>query len=271
MNNASRLEYCRGETLGCVVDMEFAFGLIMKGTNMTTSVMEGRIADASLRRTARVAGVFYLFNILTILIGMLFFRGLVVPSDPAATATNVVAHRALFLFGSASDLISTTCSIVVAALFYELFKPVNKSLSLIAAFFRLIACAIAVIGYIFQLAPLQILGGTHHLSTQESQALALLLYTLHTPASHIVILFFGFHFVLIGYLIFSSTFMPRILGVLVVLAGFAGLTFLVPPFAIHLFPYFVAVGLLAEVSLTVWLLTKGANIIWKEPASKASW
>jgi len=222
------------------------------------------------RLIGRIAGVFYLLNMLTILLAILFFRGLIVPGDAATTARNLLAHESQFRLGFAFELVSTSCSLTVATLFYKLFKPVNRSVSLLAAFFRLIACAVAVVGYLFQLAPLQILGAAQPLSAlkpEEVQAIALLLYRLHNPASDVVIVFFGFHFVLIGYLIFRSTFLPRTLGVLASFGGFGALIFLAPPLARNLFPFFLAVGLLVEVSLTLWLLIFGVNAQrWKELA-----
>jgi len=239
---------------------------------MKTTAVRQRWAEAP-QRQARIAGVFYLLNILTILLAVFFFRGLVVPRDPAATAANIQRHESLFRLAFALELISTTCSIVVAALFYELLRPVNRSLSLVAAFFRLVACAVAIVGYLLQLAPLVIFGGTQPLDgfkPEELQTLGLVLMRLRGSASDVVIVFFGFHFVAIGYLIFQSTFLPRGLGVLAGLGGLGGLIFLAPPLARILFPFFLAVGLVVEVSLTTWLLAKGVNNQrWREKASAA--
>ena len=233
-----------------------------------------RIVEASPRFKARAAGLCYLLNILTIMIAVLFFRGLIVPGDAVATATNVLAHEPLFRSGIAFEIISTACSIAVAALLYALLKPVNRSFSLIAAFFRLVACAIAALSYLFQVGPLVVLGGAHYLSVfklEQLQALALLFFKLHSQVMNVSIVFFGFHFLVTGLLILKSTFLPRILGILCAFAGLGGLTFLAPPLANRLFfPYLVAVGLLAEVSLTLWLLVKGVNEHrWKEQASAA--
>ena len=85
----------------------------------------------------------------------------------------------------------------------------------------------------------------------------------------IAIVFFGFFCMLTGYLIFNSTFLPRIIGVLMVIAGLGWSTFLLPPFGAKYFPYIVA-GSIAEVVLTLWLLVKGVNEQrWKEQASAA--
>jgi hypothetical protein len=200
--------------------------------------MRTEATQASPRVMARIAGGFYLLNIVTILLAVFLFRGIVVGRDEGALR-----------LGIAFELISTSCSIVVAAFFYELLRPVSRSVSLIAAFCRLIACVVAVVGYIFQSAPLVVSG-----------AVGLLLYRLRVPATNIVIVFFGFHFVLLGYLIFRSGFLPRFLGVLAGLAGLGALTSVAPQLARPLFPYFVAIGLLTEVSLTVWLLAMGVDV-----------
>jgi len=123
-------------------------------------------------------------------------------------------------------------------LFYYLFRPVNRSLSGLAAFLSLAGCAIGVLG-LFHLAP-----------------------------SHISPLwFFGPYCLLIGYLILRSTFLPRLLGVLMVLAGIAWLAFLSPPVEKHFSVYIEALGILAEASLMLWLIVMGVNVPhWNEQA-----
>ena len=96
--------------------------------------MMERIADASSRPRARITGVVYLFYFLTAVGGEFFLKGLVVHGDAAATANNILAHQSLFRLGLATGLIATACYVTVTALFYGLFKPVNRTLSLIAAF-----------------------------------------------------------------------------------------------------------------------------------------
>jgi hypothetical protein len=188
---------------------------------------------------------------------------LFVAGDAAATASNLLRHEALFRFAFALELISTAASIGIAAFFYVLFKPVSLSLALLAAFFRLVACAVAAIGYVFQLAPLQLLDGGHRfapIAPDQLQGLALVFSSLGGPVSRISIVFFGFHFLLIGFLIVRSGLLPRALGILVALAGLAALMFLAPQFAAHFFVYFAGIGLLAEVSLAGWLLTAQIDV-----------
>jgi len=234
--------------------------------------MMERIGEASPRFTARIAGVFYLMVFLTA-VPVLAGGRLVVSGDAAATATNILAHEALFRLGWAFNLIATACYIVVTALFYDLFKPVNRSVSLTAAFFSVVGCALGALSGVFQLAPLAVLGGPQYLSVftvEQLQALALLLLKLQAQAYNIGLVFFGFYCILIGYLIFRSLFLPRILGALMVFAGLGWLTFLSPPLANHLSPYILAPGLLGEGSLTLWLLVIGVNAQrWKEQAGAA--
>jgi hypothetical protein len=93
---------------------------------------------------------------------------------------------------------------------------------------------------------------------------------VHAASHTNPLVFFGFYCLLIGYLIFRSTFLPRILGVLMAFAGLGWLTFLSPPLANHLSPYIFAPGLLGEGALTLWLLVIGVNEQrWKEQASAA--
>ncbi len=167
---------------------------------------------------ARIAGVFYLLVFLT---GgfALFVRG---------------------RLGSAAGLIAGACYIAVTLLFYGIFKPVNRNLSLLAAFISLVGI---IIGPLSRL----------HLA----------------PSNLNPLVFFGFYCLLIGYLIFRSTFLPRILGALMALAGLGWLTFLSAPLANYLSPYIFVPGLLGEGALTLWLLAMGVNVQrWKEQAGR---
>ena len=126
---------------------------------------------------ARITGVVYLFYFLTAVCGEFFLKGLVVDGDAAATANNILAHESLFRLGLATGLISTACYVAVTALFYDLFKTVSRSLSLLAAFFSLVGCAILAFASLFQLAPLVVLGGSQYLSVfkvEQLRALALM-------------------------------------------------------------------------------------------------
>jgi hypothetical protein len=136
-----------------------------------------------------------------------------------------------------------------------------------------VGCAILAFGSLFQLAPLVLLGGSPYLNVfkvEQLRALALMFLELKTQAGNICVVFFGVYCLLIGYLIFTSAFLPRILGGLMALAGLGWLTFLSPPLASHLSPYNLVLGFLAELLLCLWLLVMGVNVQrWKEQASAA--
>jgi len=239
---------------------------------MTERITE-RIAETSPRFKARMAGVFQLLEAITAAApGVFILDRLVVAGNGAATAANILGHERLFWAGFASLLMGVSFHIAWAFLMYELLKPVNRSLSSLAAFVILVGCAIQALTSLFYLAPLLILQGGSSLSAftaEQLQALALMFVKLNSYANDIYLVFFGFWCILIGYLIFRSTFLPRILGVLLAISGLGWVTYLYPPLAYHLFmPYIAAASALGEVPLEFWLIVMGVNAQrWKEQAS----
>lgn len=189
--------------------------------------MAGRIAESSPRRRARIAGVFYLLTIIT-------------------GAFAAFVNGKLVVYSDAVSLAATASYVVVTLLFYGLFKPVDASLSLIAAVFSLVGCAMGTLG-IFHLIP--------------------------SPIRSInPLVFFGCYCLLIGYLIFKSTFLPRFLGVLMAIGGLGWLTFVSSDLANYLSPYNLAPGILGEGALTIWLLAKGVNAErWTKQAGTAGY
>jgi hypothetical protein len=181
-------------------------------------------ADATPPRgNARITGVVYLLYFLT------------------AVSAEVFVGRGRLVVFDAVNLIAYAFYIAVTLLFYFLFRPVNRNLSLLAAVFSLVGCANDVLG-LFNLAPYKISSLT----------------------------FFGPYCLLIGYLILRSIFLPRFLGVLMALAG-VGWLILLSPLASQLSTYLQILGFLAEASLMLWLIVKGVNIPrWKEQASGAA-
>jgi hypothetical protein len=228
------------------------------------------------RLNARIVGAFYLITIIMGVFAEVFVRGaLVVRDDAAATATNILAHGPLYRFGLAADLVMLACYIAVTLLFYDLFKPVGRSLSLLAAFFSLIGIAVLAINSLNHLAPLIFLGGGNYLSafeTNQLQTFALMSLRMHARGYLISGVFFGIYMLMLGYLIYRSGFLPRILGALMAVGG---LSFLTNSFAIFLLPTLVArlpdVGMLggiAELALSLWLMAMGVNVQkWEKKAS----
>src|ERR1700728_1214701 len=191
------------------------------------------IAGASPRLKARIAGLLYL---------IIFIAA---PSG-AATAT------------PAKMVITLACDTGVALFFYDFLKPVSRSVSLLAALFRLIFVAIMAFNSLSYFGAAVSPGRAHSAAAFD-------------VGYGIAMVPFGVHCLLIGYLIFESIFLPRILGALMALAGLGYLTFLWPRLGNHLFfPYILIPGILGEGSLTLWLLVMGVNVQrWKERANAA--
>jgi hypothetical protein len=227
-------------------------------------------AESSPSTTARIAGVFYLLVFLTG--GLALFAGgrFLVAGDAAATARNILANEASYRLGWSINVLATVCYIVVTALFYDLFKPVSRKLSLTAAFFSLIGCATGGLSAALQLAPLVVLKGAQSLRvfTDQLHAIAYLLAKWNAEAADTSLVFFGFYCLLIGWLILKSAFLPRILGVGMIIAGLGWLTFIWPPLSANLAPYNFAPGILGEALLTIWLIAAGVNTErWQQQAA----
>src|ERR1041385_8145258 len=184
---------------------------------MNITLMREQIAEASPRSKARMIGVVYLLYFLTAIFSKFLIKGLVVSGDAMATANDILAHESSFRLGLGVGLISTACYVAVTALFYHMFKPVSKNLSLIAAFFSLVGCAIQAFSSLFRLAPFVLLRGNPYLSVfkmEQLRALALMSLQFYAQAAIVSLVFFGLYCLVIGYLVFRSTFLPQILGVL---------------------------------------------------------
>jgi hypothetical protein len=222
--------------------------------------MTERIAVASPRFIARITAVFYLLALLTGVFAQGFVSDrLVVSGDAAATATNILTHKSLFQLGFTVYLIEMTCNIIMTVLFYNLLWPAGRSVALVALFLGLTGCVIKTFGRVFYIAPMFVLGGAHYLNVfnpEQLQALALLFLRVNDEAAGIALAFFGFYALLTGYLVFRSTFLPRVLGVVSAVAGLGWLTFLSPTLGYSLFYYLAAFGLLGSLLLIFWLLVE---------------
>src|SRR5437016_8062475 len=138
---------------------------------MSTGGTKKRTGESSPQFQARIAGVFYLLTIVTAMFAISVLGQLVVDNDAATTATNILAHESLFRLGFAGFLIGTSCYVAVTALLYELLKPVNRSVALLAAFLSLAGCTLWIFGCVFYLAVFVVLGGSQYLSVFKLQQL----------------------------------------------------------------------------------------------------
>jgi hypothetical protein len=239
-----------------------------------------RTRGASPQHLARIAGGLYLINI----VGGFFAIGyvpaaLVVAGDAAATVHNIQAHELLYRLGLVAHIIVLACNIPLALIFYELFKVVNRRLALLVVFFTLVATAVEGANLLNQFAPLTLLGGGHYLSVftpQQLQALEYLPLDSQAMSYNIQQVFFAGYLLAAGYLVFRSTFLPRVIGVLLAIGALCYLiysfaSFLAPGFAALLVPYIQVPSGVAELSLCLWLLVLGVNVSrWEKQASQAS-
>ena len=187
---------------------------------MSAAVMMKRIAEASPRFKARMAGGLFLFLVLTSTFTEFFARG----------RLSLAAHVA-------AGVIEISCMIAVTLLFYYIFKPVDRRLSLLAASFNLVAVTILLLQFL--------------------------------PHSvNIGLGFHGLYWILISYLIFKSSFLPRFLSALTAIAGLCWLTFLSPTLTNYLSPYVMASAFLVEGSVFLWLLVMGLNAPKWEKANR---
>jgi hypothetical protein len=186
---------------------------------MGAAVMMKRIAEASPGLKARMAGVLFLFLVLTASFTEFFARGRL--SSAAEIAAGIV---------------EVSCMIAVTLLFYNIFKPVDRRLSMLAASLNFVGLTLEL----FQFLP---------------------------HGVNIGLGFHGLYWIVISYLIFRSTFLPRILSALTAIAGLCWLTFLSPTLTNYLSPYILASAFLVEGSVFLWLLVMGLNTPkWEEKA-----
>ena len=223
---------------------------------------------------ARVAGFLYLIANIFAPFTLLYLPSrFIVRGDAAATANNVIASESLFRFGIVGNLFTFIANIFLALALYQLLKVVNRNMASLMVISFLVGVPIAMLNELTQLAILQLLGGADYLKaypTDQLQALAYLLLRLHDQGLLIAHIFFGLWLLPMGYLVFKSGFIPKIVGVLLVIAGVG---YVVQSFAAFL-GYNVNIILytgLGELVFLLWLLIKGVNVDqWKKRALEST-
>jgi hypothetical protein len=223
---------------------------------------------------ARIAGVLFLLSFVAGGFGEAYVPSrLMVPGDATATAQNIKALDSLFRMGFAAYLVEAVCDIALTLILYVLLRPVRKPIALLAAFFGLVGTAVFAAAELFYLAPSLILGGAGYLKTfspDQLNALALLSLKLFATGGAMFTVFYGLAWVLRGYLIFRSGYLPRFLGVLMTLGGLAFITrnvllVLAPAYAPG---SLLLLALPGGLSLTVWFLVRGVDVPkWEEKAA----
>ena len=216
------------------------------------------------KTVARALGLLFLFVIVCGVFAQGFVSNRLINfSDAAATANNILAHKGLFTLGFTVYLIEMTSQVVTAALWYVLLRPVSRPIALSAAFIELAGAIIKTFARVFFITPLWVLGGgstiLHSFTSEQVQSLALILLRSNDIGAATAMAFFGFSSLFNGYLIFKSTFLPRWLGVMGMIAGLCWLLFLYPPLGRAAFGITALYGLLVSVVTILWLVIRGVD------------
>lgn len=218
----------------------------------------------NVQRYARIAGVLFLLSMVAGGFGEAYVPSkLIVSGDPTATVANLRNFDFLYRLGFASFLIESLCDTALALILYVLLKPINKQLSLLAAFFGLMATATFAFAELFYFAPQLILGRAYlnNFTPDQLNSLVLLSLKFYGYAGMLVTAYYGMAWIFRSYLIFRSSYLPKFLGVLMAIGGIG---FVVRNFLLILKPAYASDVLLmlmfpGGLIMAVWLLVKGVN------------
>lgn len=223
---------------------------------------------------ARAAGIAYLIIIIAGFFGEMFVRNaIVVSGDAVATTNNIIASPLLWRIGIAGDLLMHVCDVIVILALYVLLKPVHRNLILLAVFFNLIQTASLVANKLNLMLPLFLTGNASYLGAfdqHQIEALSYLSIRTHAHGFGIGLIFFGFACLIVGYLVFKSGFLPRVIGVMMVVAGFCyifnSFTLIIAPgLGAKLYPAILIPPFIGELSFCLWLIIKGVKVdAWRE-------
>jgi len=225
-----------------------------------------------IKKTARLVGGLTLLMAVIAIISMIFLpTNLIVPGDATTTATKIMASEGAFRTSIAGNAVILLIEIVLTVMLYVLLKPVNKTLSMIAAFSRLAMTTIQGINLLNQFFVLLLLSGAGYLTVFEPaqlHALVQLFLNAHEYAILIWGLFFALHLLGIGYLVYKSGYIPKTLGILLIVSS---LCYLIQSFGNIIFPQykeiFITIGFISiiELAFPLWLVIKGVKVEkWEE-------
>lgn len=223
---------------------------------------------------ARVAGFLYLLANIPAPFALIYLPSLLIVSgDATATANNIMASESLFRLGIVGLLFNSIVNIFLVLALYQLLKVVNKYMASLMVIFMLIAGAIGMLNELNNLAVLQLLSGANYLKVfpaEQLQALAYLFLRLHGQGLNIAQIFWGLWLFPMGYLVLKSGFLPRILGILLIIGCFG---YVIQSLAAFLgtnvsIIFFTSWG---ELLFVGWLLIKGIDVEqWKKRAAETA-
>ena len=230
---------------------------------------------------ARTGGVLYLMIIVVGLLGQTFVRSrLIIPGNATATAEKILSSELLLRRSIAAELfLLLTATTVLALIFYVLFRPVSRNLALLAVLFNLVAITVEAVNKLNLLETLSLLGNANYLRVLDPEQLHALAYLSIQSEGYgfgVSLIFFGCECLILGYLIFRSGYLSKIVGVLMQIAGLCYLInsfalIVSPSFSARLVPAILLPAFIGELSLCLWLLLKGVNVLkWEKRALEAA-
>jgi hypothetical protein len=236
--------------------------------------MTNPLTETSPSTRGRILAALYLFVIVAGITAQGFIADrLVVSNDAAKTATNILANKSLYRLGYTFFMLEMVAQVAVSALFYDLLKPVNRSLARLSAIIGLTGAGIKTFARLFYYAPLILLGGASYLSTfspAQLETISLAFIRINNQGAAIALIFFGFETLIRGWLLFTSGFLPRFLGVLSMVGGLGWLTYLWPPFGSQVFIGVALFAIVGVIVTTGWLFIRGVDDVqWKARAAMA--
>jgi hypothetical protein len=236
--------------------------------------MTNHITDISLRKAARVAGLWYLLMAITGPIGLLIVPSkIIVAGNPAVTAQNIVANELLFSVGILSNILCQISFIFLVLALDRLFKGVDDKQVKLMVSLVIAAVPIALLNELTQIAALHLLSGAEYLKVfkpDQLNALVMIFLNLHEQGIIIVGIFWGLWLFPFGFLIIKSGFIPKIFGILLIINCFAYLTdsfnaLFISQYREIISPFLMLPMVAGEISTLLWLLIKGVKN--QKPAS----
>jgi hypothetical protein len=237
--------------------------------------MTTALTETSPATRGRVLGVLYLIVVLGGIAGQAMIADrLIIGDDPGRTAERIVANRSLYRLAFTIFLVEMAAQMATIMLFYDLLKPVNRSVARLATIMGLTASGIKTMARAFFYAPLLLLGGAPWLAaftTAQLETLSLIFIRINGQAAAIALVFFGFEAILQGWLMMRSGFLPRFLGVISIMGGVGWLTYLWPPLGSRMFLPVAGFAVLGVLTTAGWLLVRGVDDAqWRTRAALAT-
>lgn len=229
----------------------------------------------STKKAARVAGLLYLVACIPAPFSLIYVPNtLIVPGNATATASKILAHESMFRLGMAGEVITSIAFIFAVLALYRLLQGVNKRHASLMVTLFAISIPISCLNVLNEIAALILLRGANFLSVftkPQLDALSMVFLRLHSFGFVVAAIFWGLWLFPFGVLVYRSGFLPRILGVWLIINCFA---YVIPSFTSLLLPQYRDVVtrislpfLLGEAAIVLWLLIKGAR---EQPLAEAA-